>query len=50
MTRPSTAVGSRYDAISVAYFTAVHQTLTGTRSAEAAVADVEKQLQEIMSK
>jgi trehalose/maltose transport system substrate-binding protein len=50
VTRPSTAAGSRYDAISVAYFTAVHQTLTGTRSAEAAVADVEKQLQEIMSK
>ena len=50
MTRPSTAAGARYDAISEAYFTAVRQTFTGQKSSAAAVEEIEKELQQIMSK
>ena len=46
VTRPSTAAGPRYDAISRIYFTAVRQTLTGEKSAGAAVEDLEMELQE----
>jgi trehalose/maltose transport system substrate-binding protein len=48
-TRPSTVAGSRYNALSRAYFTAVHQVLTGQQGADAAVEDLEKQLQRILS-
>lgn len=49
VTRPSTAAGSRYDAVSHAYFTGVHQALTGRQSEADAVAEIEKQLLNIMS-
>jgi trehalose/maltose transport system substrate-binding protein len=48
VTRPSTAAGSRYDVVSRAYFTAVHQALTGQQSEEDAMAEIEKQLRRIM--
>jgi len=50
VTRPSTAAGSRYEAVSTAYFTAVRQTLTGRNPAPAAVAKLDKDLQRILSK
>jgi trehalose/maltose transport system substrate-binding protein len=49
VTRPSTAAGSRYDAVSRAYFTSVRQSLTGQKSAAAAVENLEKQLQHILA-
>ena len=49
VTRPSTAAGSRYDEVSHAYFTAVHQALTGERSEANAATEIEKQVQIIMS-
>jgi trehalose/maltose transport system substrate-binding protein len=49
VTRPSTAPGSRYDAVSRAYFTSVRQSLTGQKSAAAAVENLEKQLQHILA-
>jgi trehalose/maltose transport system substrate-binding protein len=48
-TRPSTAAGPRYDAVSRAYFTAVRQALTGHESPAEAVKDLERQLQHILS-
>ena len=50
VTRPSTAAGARYDAVSIAYFTAVHQTLTGQKSAPIAVAELQKNLRHILSR
>jgi trehalose/maltose transport system substrate-binding protein len=49
VTRPSTAAGSRYDAVSRAYFTAVRQSLTRQESAAAAVEGLEKQLLRILA-
>ena len=49
VTRPSTAAGSRYDEVSHAYFTAVHQALTGEQSEANAATEIEKQVQKIMS-
>jgi trehalose/maltose transport system substrate-binding protein len=48
VTRPSTAACARYDAVSRPYFTAVRQSLTGQKSAAAAVEDLEKQLLRIL--
>ncbi len=50
VTRPSTVSGSRYDKISKAYFTAVRQTLTGQKSADTAVQELEKQLEGLVSR
>ena len=50
VTRPSTVAGSRYDEISKAYFTAVRQTLTGQKSADTAVQELEKQLEGLVSR
>jgi trehalose/maltose transport system substrate-binding protein len=49
VTRPSTAAGSRYDAFSRTYFTAVRRSLIGQQSAAAAVEDLEKQLLRILA-
>jgi trehalose/maltose transport system substrate-binding protein len=48
VTRPSTAAGKKYGAVSEAYFTAVHQVLTGKKTADAAVTDLEGQLRRIL--
>ena len=50
VTRPSTAAGQQYDAISEAYFTAVRQILTGQEGATVAVEELEKELQRIISR
>jgi trehalose/maltose transport system substrate-binding protein len=50
VTRPSTAAGARYDDVSTAYFTAVHETLTGQKSAAAAAANLKEDLKRILSK
>lgn len=50
VTRPSTAAGIRYDDVSRAYFTAVHETLTGQKSPATAVADLNENLKHIMAK
>ena len=42
--------GSCYDEISKAYFTAVRQTLTGQKSADTAVQELEKQLEGLVSR
>ncbi len=44
VTRPSTAAGQQYDRLSTAYFSAVRQTLTGKKSADAAVTELESEL------
>jgi trehalose/maltose transport system substrate-binding protein len=49
-TRPSTAAGPRYDAVSKAYFTSVRQALTGQQPPAAAVAELENQIKRILSK
>jgi len=48
-TRPSTAAGPRYDAVSRAYFTAVRQVLTGHETPERVVEDLQKRLRQILS-
>ena len=48
--RPSTVSGARYDAVSRAYFTAVHKTLEGHISASRGVEEIEVQLRRIMAK
>ena len=48
-TRPSTAAGPRYDAVSRAYFTAVRQVLTGHETPEGVVEDLQKRLRQILS-
>lgn len=50
VTRPSTAAGQQYVAISEAYFTAVRKSLTGQKSATVAVEELEKELQRIVSR
>jgi trehalose/maltose transport system substrate-binding protein len=50
VTRPSTAAGARYDAVSTAYFSAVHQTLTGEKNANRAAAQLEKDLRRTFAK
>jgi trehalose/maltose transport system substrate-binding protein len=50
VTRPSTVAGARYDAVSTAYFTAVHQALTGEKTAAAAAEELDKNLKRILSK
>jgi trehalose/maltose transport system substrate-binding protein len=47
--RPSTVSSSEYNNVSIAYFTAVHGVLTGGGDAASALADLEGELQEIMS-
>jgi trehalose/maltose transport system substrate-binding protein len=49
ITRPSTAAGSRYGALSTAYFSAVRRTLIGQATAPAAVAELTKKLKLILS-
>lgn len=46
--RPSTVSGERYNEVSTAYFTAVHQVLTGQRDAKSALERLEAQLIRIM--
>ena len=46
--RPSTVTGELYNDVSTAYFTAVNQVLTGQSDGKTAVADLEKQLQDIL--
>lgn len=48
--RPSTIPGARYDEVSTAYFTAVHETLTGQKSAATAVVELAENLKGILSK
>src|SRR6266852_8001880 len=50
VTRPSTAAGKQYDAISETYFTAVRQILTGQKGTTVAVEELEKELQLIVSR
>ena len=47
--RPSSVSSTEYNNVSIAYFTAVHGVLTGGSDAESALADVEEELQDIMS-
>ena len=47
--RPSTVTSSEYNNVSIAYFSAVHGVLTGGGDAASALADLEGELQEIMS-
>ena len=47
--RPSTVTGALYNDVSVAYFTAVHQILTGDKEAGPALAALETQLQTILT-
>lgn len=46
--RPSTIAGERYNEVSTAYFTAVHQVLTGEMDVNRALANLESQLGRIM--
>lgn len=48
-TRPSTAAGPRYDAVSRAYFTAARQVLTGHETPEEVVEHLQKRLRQILS-
>lgn len=50
VTRPSTAAGPQYDAISQAYFTAVRQVLTGQKNATVAVEELETKLPRIVAR
>ena len=50
VTRPSTAAGAQYDRLSTAYFSAVRQTLTGEKSAGAAVLELESELHGLTAK
>jgi len=47
--RPSTVSSSEYNNVSIAYFTAVHGVLTGGSDAATALADLEGDLEEVMS-
>jgi trehalose/maltose transport system substrate-binding protein len=46
--RPSTVSGNRYNDVSRIYFTNVHQILTGHKTAEMAVADIERELRQLL--
>jgi len=46
--RPSAVAGERYNEVSTAYFTAVHQVLTGQVTAEQALTRLEAELRRIM--
>jgi trehalose/maltose transport system substrate-binding protein len=46
--RPSTITASKYNDVSVAYFSAVHDVLTGKTDAQTAVEDLEAKLQDIL--
>lgn len=46
--RPSTVSGELYNEVSTAYFTAVHQVLTGQRDAQSALSNLETQLSRIL--
>jgi len=48
--RPSNVAGRRYDAVSRAYFTAAHQTLTGEKSASRAVEGLNEDLLRVLAK
>ena len=50
VTRPSTAAGPHYDAVSEAYFTGVRQILTGQKNATVAAEELEKEIQRIMAR
>jgi len=50
VTRPSTAAGPQYDRLSRSYFTVVRQTLTGEKSANAAVTELESELHRVTAK
>ena len=50
VTRPSTAAGAQYDRLSTAYFSAVRQALTGEKSADAAVLELESELHRLTAK
>jgi trehalose/maltose transport system substrate-binding protein len=47
VSRPSTVVGRNYEEVSHAYAGAVHSVLTGEKSAPAAAAELEAQLEHI---
>jgi trehalose/maltose transport system substrate-binding protein len=47
--RPSTITGELYNEVSTAYFTAVNQMLSGVAEVEPTLADLESQLQDIVS-
>jgi trehalose/maltose transport system substrate-binding protein len=47
--RPSTVSGELYNSVSTAYFQRVNQILTGSATAADAVADIESELNDIMS-
>lgn len=46
--RPSTVTASKYNDVSVAYFTAVHDALTGKSDAKTALADLEVTLKQTL--
>lgn len=48
MARPSTIVGDKYNAISDAFFTSVHNALIGQRSAVSAVDELDRSLQSML--
>lgn len=47
--RPSTVTGAKYNEVSVAFFTAVHDALTGKKETAVALEDLEVQLQQILA-
>jgi trehalose/maltose transport system substrate-binding protein len=47
--RPSTITGTKYNEVSVAYFTAVHSVLTGEQDAETAMTLLELDLQDLLA-
>lgn len=47
--RPSTVSGELYNEVSTAYFTGVNQILTGQKDAQAAVAEMEQKMSDIMA-
>lgn len=49
VTRPSTAAGTRYNAVSAAYFKAVRRVLTGEETATTALAELDDQVEHILS-
>jgi trehalose/maltose transport system substrate-binding protein len=50
VTRPSTVAGPQYDRLSTAYFTAVRQALIGEKKADAAMSELESQVQRVTAK
>lgn len=48
--RPSNAAGEKYNEVSTRYFQAIHRVLTGSRSAEDAMRELDQTLREVMAR